>query len=283
MTANDYFVDGPSGRISVRAKGFDAKPKNVVVMVQGSNLTGQSMFDLTFPGGDGYSLMDVLVEAGYGAITFAVRGYGASELKDDPFSVTTETAMEDLEAVIDHVIGLGWTRPHLLGFSWGGRIGGRLVEKQPGKVDRMVLYDVARGGGNLVLPAPTEPWWDNLPSFYLEKFEPQFTTIALREALSAHVLANDPRAPNGIRLENASYTTPIDPEKVTRPTLLVYGVDGAKAIYMTGGMDRGEFFEKLATDDKAFVILPGGGDFIHFQAGRWRLHRAIINFLNEEG
>jgi pimeloyl-ACP methyl ester carboxylesterase len=282
MDRQDYFIDGPAGPLSVRAKGLAAKPAKIVILVQGSNLTGQSMFDLPFPGGEGYSLMDVLVAAGFGAVTFAIRGYGASALSDNPFTVTTEAAMDDLGAVIDHAIGLGWARPHLLGFSWGGRIAGRLAETRGDSIDRLVLYDPARGGPNVVLPAPTDPWWINSPQFYLEKFEPEFTDKALQEALAAHVIAHDSRAPNGIRLENATPVTAIQPERITRPTLMIYGVEAAKAIYMKGGMDRGEFFERLATQDKAFVILPDGGDFIHFQRGRWRFHRALIQFLKQK-
>jgi pimeloyl-ACP methyl ester carboxylesterase len=279
MDQRDYFIDGPAGRISVRAKGLAASPARIVVMVQGSNLTGQSMFDMSFPGGEGYSLMDVLVAAGFGAVTFAIRGYGSSELSHDPFQVTTEAAMEDLGAVLDHVAELGWARPHLLAFSWGGRIAGRLAETRGDSIDRLVLYDPARGGPNVVLPAPTDPWWENSPKFYLEKLEPEFTDRALQEALAAHVVAHDRRSPNGIRLENATPVIAIVPERITRPTLMIYGVEAAKAIYMKGGLERGEFFERLATDDKAFVILPDGGDFIHFQKGRWRLHRALIDFL----
>lgn len=277
-TVEDLFIAGPVGRLSVRTKGLSDHPGKVVVLVQGSNLTGQSMFDFSFPGGD-YSVMDRINAMGFGAVTFAIRGYGASDLPHDPFTVTTETAMEDLGAVMDWVIGRGYARPHLLGFSWGGRIAGRWAEDNADKLDRLVLYDPARGGGNPVLPAPTNNWFDNTPEFYMQKFEPEFTALDLRQALAAHVQAHDRKAPNGIRLENASPVPPIDPTRITRPTLLVYGGEAAKASYMHGGLDRATFFEKLATDDKTFSILPGGGDFIHFQQGRHRFYKALRDFL----
>ena len=44
--AQDFFIDGAVGKLAVRAKGLEARPDQVVVMVQGSNLTGQSMFGL---------------------------------------------------------------------------------------------------------------------------------------------------------------------------------------------------------------------------------------------
>lgn len=275
----DQFIDGKAGRLSVRLKGMESKPEQVVILVQGSNLSGQSMFDFSFPGGEDYSLMDAVVNMGFGAITFAIRGYGASDAPEDPFTVGTEAAMEDLDSVVSWVRELGYARPHILAFSWGGRIAGRYAETHAGSIGRLVLYNPARGGGGLVLPAPTEPWWHNLPEHYEEKLEPEFTAINFRKAFGAHVLSYEPRSPNGIRLENASYVTPVDPERITSPVLLVYGVEAAKAVYMRGGMERGEFFERLASDDKAFVILPGAGDFAHFQGARFRLYRAISDFL----
>lgn len=276
----DLMIPGAVGQLSVRTKGMAAKPANIVVMVQGSNLTGQSIFDFSAVPDGRYSIMDEIVAVGFGAVTFSLRGYGASDLPGDPFAVTTEAAMEDLEAVLDWAATQGYPRPHVLAFSWGGRIAGRFAESHGERVDRLVLYDAARGGGGLVLPAPTEPWFVNTPEFYLQKFEPEFTDVALREALAAHVLAHDARSPNGIRLENASLVIAVRPEAITNPTLMVYGVEAAKAIYMIGGMSRGDFFEALASQDKAFVIVPDAGDFAHFQRGRFRLYKAIADFLS---
>ena len=279
VNTQDFFIAGQAGRLAVRAKGMEPRPEQVVIMVQGSNLTGQTMFDFSYPGGEGYSLMDAVVEMGFGAVTFSIRGYGQSDPPADPFAVTTEAAMEDLGSVFDWAAGEGYARPHLLSFSWGGRIAGRYAESNAERLDRLVLYDPARGGGGLVLPAPTDPWWRNSAEFYAEKLEPEFTNAAFRKALGEHVVKYEPRSPNGIRLENASPVVAINPTRVTNPTLMVYGVEGAKAIYMLGGIERGEFFEKLATGDKAFVILPDSGDFIHFQKARHRLHKVISDFL----
>ena len=275
----NLFVRGKVGQLAVRAKGLQAKPAQVVVMVQGSNLTGQTMFDFSAPGADDYSVMDAVVARGFGAVTFSLRGYGQSEAPEDGFSVTTEAAMEDLEAVMDWVVAQGYERPHLLGFSWGGRVAGRWAEANAGRIDRRVLYDPARGGGNLVLPAPTDPWWTNKAEHYAEKMDPRFTDPALGKALGDLVDQKESRSPNGIRLENATPFAAVDPSRITRPTLLIYGVEAAKANYMRGGIERAAFFEQLATDDKAFVILPGGDDFIHYQHGRFRFWKALGDFL----
>jgi alpha-beta hydrolase superfamily lysophospholipase len=279
----DTFIPGKVGRLSVRVKRSSAAGAAPIVLVQGSNLTGQSIFDFSFPGGKDYSLMDALVARGFTAITFAIRGYGNSDPPADPFSVTTEAAMEDLDTVIDWAAREGYVKPHLLGFSWGGRIAGRYAEDNAAKIARLVLYDPARGGGNLVLPAPTaaEGWWTNTFQHYNEKLEPEFTAPEFRKALGEHVIAHEARSPNGIRLENAHPVKAVDPARLKCPTLLVYGVHAAKALYMQGGIERAAFFEQIASDDKSFVILPGGGDFIHWQQGRYRLYDAVATFLKQ--
>ena len=277
IAADDLFIDGPAGALAVRTKG-PAGATQALVLVQGSNLSGQGMFDVAF---EDYSLMDAFAFAGFAAITFSIRGYSRSELAADPFSVTTDAAMEDLDAVMEWAATQGFARPHLFGFSWGGRIAGRWAETNAERIDRLVLADPARGGGGLVLPAPgpDDGWWINAPNSYAEKMEPQFTDPAFAAAVAGYVEANEPRSPNGVRRENATYVTPVEPTRITRPTLLIYGIEAAKAAYMQGGLERADFFERLATDDKAFVLVPGGGDFVHWQAGRRLFHRRVIEFL----
>jgi hypothetical protein len=60
-TGNDLLIPGVTGRLSVRTKGLERKPNNVVVLVQGANLSGQAGFDFGFPGGEDYSMMDMFV------------------------------------------------------------------------------------------------------------------------------------------------------------------------------------------------------------------------------
>jgi pimeloyl-ACP methyl ester carboxylesterase len=283
MTADvqDLMIPGPAGRLSVRAKGLAARPSQVVVLVQGANMTGQMGYDFAFPGGDDYSFLDALVAAGFGAVTFSIRGYGRSEAPADPFMVQTEQAIEDLASVMDWTQAQGWDRPHLLGWSWGGRIVGRYAGAHPRRVDRLVLLDPALGGGNKILPAPTaeEAWWPNTHPYFFEKLEAPFTDIRARDALGRRMACEEPRSPNGIRLENANGSVPTDPTRITAPTLMLYGVAAGNQNYMQGGWDRLEFFRQLPTADKQFVILPQGGDYAHLQEARHRVFRSTIDFL----
>lgn len=274
----DFLIDGPVGKLDVRAKGLKPGAK-VVLLVQGANLSGQLGYDFSFPGGEGYSLMDALVAAGFGAVTFALRGYRRSDPPADPMSVQTEQAIEDLTAVMSWLEGQGYQNPHLAGWSWGGRIAGRFVERFPGRVDRLVLLDPALGGGNKVLPAPTNPWWENTHEYFFERLEVEFTELAARKALAEQVSATEPRSPNGIRMENAIGSVPPDVTKLNCPVLMVYGDAAGKQNYMQGGIRREAFFEAIPSGDKQLVIVPGGGDYAHMQNPRFRVQQAMIAFL----
>ena len=275
----NLMIPGRAGGLSVRTKGLSGRPAKTVVLVQGANMSGQMGYDFSFPGGTNYSMMDAFVAAGFGAVTFSVRGYARSELNHDAFGVQTEQAIEDLGAVVDWMSEQGHVRPHLLGWSWGGRITGRYVQTEAAKVGRLVLLDPALGGGNKVLPAPTDAWWSNTHKYFYERLEKELMDIAALDALGHRMEAEEPRSPNGIRRENANGSVATDPTRIACPTLMLYGVEAGRQNYMQGGWDRLKFFEALATDDKAFVLVPGGGDYAHLQNPRGRIFEASIRFL----
>jgi pimeloyl-ACP methyl ester carboxylesterase len=278
-TAN-LMIPGPAGHLAIRTKGLAAKPEKVVILVQGANMTGQMGYDFGFPGSTDYSMMDAFVAAGFGAVTFSVRGYGRSELNADPFTVQTEQAIEDLAAVVDWVAGQGHARPHLLGWSWGGRITGRYAQTRSARIGRLVMLDPALGGGNKILPAPTDPWWKNTHEYFYNRLEKHLMDVEALDVLGRRMASEEPRSPNGIRLENANGSVAVVPSLVTCPTMMIYGSEAGKQDYMQGGWDRLAFFKELANDDKAFVLVPGGGDYAHLQNPRVRIFEAAIHFLN---
>jgi len=270
--ATDLFIDGPAGKLSVRTKGFDGKPKNVVILVQGANLSGQLGYDFSFDGRSDYSFMESLVSRGYAAVTFSIRGYRDSELGDHPHSVQTDQAIEDMAAVIEWVAAQGFAKPHLLGWSWGGRIVGRYAETHGDRIDRLVLLDPAIGGGNTV------PF--NAASYFRERLELDMMEPEAHEALATQAEANEPRAPNGIRVENELGSIAADASRIGVPTLMLYGYAAGMQNYMQGGSGRGDFFEKLATRDKALVVVPDGGDYGHLQNARHRIWKTVADFLD---
>jgi pimeloyl-ACP methyl ester carboxylesterase len=275
----DLMIQGKAGRLSVRAKGLAAKPAQVVIFVQGANLSGQAGFDFGFEGGKDYSMMDAMVARGLGAVTFSVRGYAASDAPPDLFTVDTDAAIEDLVSVVDWVAAQGYARPHIAGWSWGGRIVARYAEQYPERIARLGLLDPALGG-NTTGEAPTEQWWSGgWDWWYNSRLVTEYAEPAARKALADFVAQHEPRSPAGIRMENSRGTIAADPARITCPTLLLYGSDAARQAYMKGGITRAEYFERLATGDKAFVIIPACGDYAHLEIPRRRFQQEVADFL----
>ena len=283
IPATDSFIAGPNGRLSVRSKGLEARPEGIVLLVHASNITGQVAFDFAFPGGHDYSTMDALVAAGYGAVTFSLSGYGLSDPPPAPLAYDTEAAIADLAAVTAWLAGQGWPRVHLLGWSWGGRIAGHYAARHPEGIERLILMDPALGGNAPVLPGPAdgEDWWANRSVDYLKRLEPEYTDPDGHRAFAEAVERESPRAPNGIRRENALGTTvAVEPAALAMPVLLLYGHAAARAPYMRGKYSRQDFFELLPAEDKRFVIVPRSSDYGHLQGTRRLFHRAMIEFLD---
>ncbi len=275
----DLMIPGKAGRLSVRTKGLASRPAQIVVLVQGANLSGQAGFDFGFEGGRDYSLMDALVARGLGTVTFSVRGYAGSDVPSDPLAIDTDAAIEDLVTILDWLAARSSPQPHVAGWSWGGRIVARFAEQYPGRLSRLALLDPALGG-NQTGVTPTGPWFSGDWDWWHEgRLVTKFSEPAARKALADFVVAHEPHSPAGIRAENARGTIAADPRRIGCPTLMLYGSDAARQDYMQGGIPRAEFFERLAARDKAFVIVPDCGDYAHLEIPRRRIQRELADFL----
>lgn len=279
MAEENLFIDGKAGKLAVRVKKPEGAIRGWLLMVQGANISGQLGYDLQVPGHAGYSFMDALNVRGYAAVTFSLRGYYLSTLTTHPHEVQTEEAIEDLETVLDWLAAQGVERPHLLGWSWGGRITARLVERKPERIDRLVLLDPALGGGQLIPFPGKEDYWQNSYAYFYERLEAEFTHEDVRVAVATQASEMELSAPNGIRIENEKGSVPVDPTKITRPTLMIYGHAAGAQAYMHGAAPRGDFIEKIPCQDKALVIVPGGGDYAHIQNPRGQIFRIIADYL----
>ena len=233
--ATDLTIDGPVGKLTVRTLGLEAKPAKVVVLVQGANLSGQLGYDFRFDGRTDYSFMEALVARGFGAVTFAIRGYRGSDAGGHPHEIQTEQAIEDTAAVIDWVAAQGFEQPHLLGWSWGGRICGRYAETRGDRIDRLVLLDPALGGGNTVPFPDKTDWWHNAATYFRERLELDFMEPQAHEQLAIQAERDEPHAPNGIRVENEKGSVATNPTRIPNPTLMLYGFAAGMQNYMQGG------------------------------------------------
>jgi pimeloyl-ACP methyl ester carboxylesterase len=125
------------------------------------------------------------------------RGHGRSDKPHDPQAYALPTRVADATAVLDE---LGIDRAHVLGFSWGARLGFAIGEYAPARVRSLVLC------GNQ--PYAWDPSWSFVPMLtraldvaatqgmqgFVDVIESVLGTEALPEETRARVLANDPVA-----------------------------------------------------------------------------------------
>jgi pimeloyl-ACP methyl ester carboxylesterase len=122
------------------------------------------------------------------------RGHGRSDKPHDPSAYALATRVADATAVLD---ALGIDRAHVLGFSWGARLGFAIGEYAPELVRSLVLC------GNQ--PYPWDTTWPIVSMLtralesqgmqgFLDTIESELGSAPLPEVTRARVLANDPIA-----------------------------------------------------------------------------------------
>ena len=270
------YIPGTVGRLLIAS--FEVpNPRAVVLLVHGATYSGPTAYGFALPGE--HSLMSWFASQGVSSYTFAIRGYGESDAPEDGFTVSTEAAMEDLTTVSDWLAAeKGITRCHVLGWSWGSRTSGRWAARFSDRVDRLVLFAGALYAGGPPREVPTEGFKTNTAESVAARLETAFTDPELVKELGAHVEQNEPRSPTGVFADLATDRTAVDPAAITRPTLLIYG--SADGIYQPQKV--ADFFIKLPTADKALIVIPDAGHFLHMQYPKQRFFDVVTDFLLAE-
>lgn len=226
----------------------------VVLLLHGRTWSALPDFDLQVPGED-LSLMDGLGELGYATYALDQRGYGATP-RDDTGWLTPDRAVEDLARV------LTWIRErepglpvHLLGWSLGSMVSHLTVQRHPELVDRLVLF------GYPVRPGTVRP--DDEPAGEpprrantAEAAASDFITpgsISPR-AVDAYVAAALEADPVRVDWTRQHQWNALDPAAVRVPTLVLHGARDPLAPQDA----QAELVRGLSTDDKAWVVIPGG-------------------------
>ena len=194
-----------------------------------------------------------------------MEGYGRSDKdRDDHFNISN--GADDLEAACDYIAELrGIENMHMYGISSGALRAALYAERNPGRVDRLMLDAfVWTGEGSPTL----ENRKKKLPEFKANRRRPinlDFVrTIFTRdhpgcaddnviEAFAAHICELDDSIPNGTYVDMCENLPLVDPEKITSPTMIMRGQwDG-----IAGMEDLLAFFAKLPNPDKQFKVMPG--------------------------
>ncbi len=311
VTENLYVnSDTPGIMLYVRNKhprDFTPAADRVLLYVHGATYPASTAFDLAL---DGMSWMDYIAAHGWDVYLVDLRGYGMStrppemdmSAKENQPIVTTDVAVRDVAAVVDHILKRrGVDRINLLGWSWGTSIMATYAAANNDKVNKLVLYaplwlrntpGLIGGDGPLgAYRAVTKEnakkrWMTGVP----EDKQADLIPAGWFDAWTDATWGTDPkakdsgqlRAPNGVIQDVRDYWAAnkpyYDPANIRVPTMLVKAEwDQDTPAYMSQAL-----FPLLKNaPGKRYVEIGEGTHTVIMEKNRMQLFREVQMFLEE--
>lgn len=290
-----------------RLRDVAPQPGRILLYVHGATYPSETAFDLRL---DDMSWMDYIAAHGWDVWLVDLRGYGRSTrpaemgqpAMDNPPIVTTDVAVRDVSAAVEHILALRKAaKISLLGWSWGTSIMGSYTAANNDKVDRLVLYAplwlrntplLIGGDGKLGAyrtvnrDAARKRWLTGVPEEHQAGLIPQ----GWFEAWADATWATDPqsesqgllRAPNGVIQDVRDYwaagKTYYAASQIRVPTLLVKAEwDQDTPAYMAQAL----FAELKNAPVKRYVEIGEGTHTVIMERNRMQLFREVQLFLDE--
>ncbi|MEM6293585.1 MAG: alpha/beta fold hydrolase [Myxococcota bacterium] len=250
-------------------------PRGAIVLLHGRTWSGRPDFDLQVPG-EARSTMDALAAAGLATYALDLRGYGET-LRDATGWNTPDRAAKDLLAVLRWVGERHEGAPALLGWSLGSLTSQLAAQREPGLVSALILYGYPRSPDRRykadrkgVEPARAATTAKGAASDFII---PGNISQAGIDAFVEQALAADPVRTDWRGTEEWNE---LDPGKVTVPTLVMHG---AKDPYAPKA-NQVKLFNRLAAEDRAYVVIAGGDHAAHLEDVGPRFIDAVLGFVD---
>jgi alpha-beta hydrolase superfamily lysophospholipase len=258
----------------------------VLFLVHGSSVSSRSSFDLTVPGHGEYSLMDKFAGYGFDVWTMDFEGYGRSTRTEGNSNIAS--GVEDLKAAVEVVAReTGQERFHFFGESSGALRAGAFAMARPERINRLAFGAftyTGQGSPTLADRAKQVEFYrahnrrlrgrDMIRSIFTRD-KPGTSDPAVGEAMADAELPFGDSVPTGTYLDMTTNLPIVDPLKVHAPLLIVRGeFDG-----IATEEDLLNFFQKLPTPDREFVVLPGAAHSVPMGINRqqfWHVLRAFL-------
>ncbi len=262
--------------LAVWAK-IPAEPRGAIVLLHGRTWSGRPDFDLQVPG-EQRSTMDALAAAGLATYALDLRGYGETP-RDNTGWNTPDRATKDLLAVLTWVSGRHGGAPALLGWSLGSLTSQLAAQREPASISSLILYGYPRSPDRRYEPdrdsGPPARAATTAKGAASDFIIPGTISQAAIDAFVEQALAADP-----VRTDwrGTAEWNELDPGKVTVPTLVMHG---AKDPYAPKA-NQVKLFNRLGTDDRAYVVIAGGDHAAHLEDVGPRFVDAVLGFIDAE-
>ncbi len=277
--ARNEVVASDGHRLVLWSRMPSALPKGEIVLLHGRTWSARPNFDLHVTGKH-VSLIDALVAKGYAVYALDQRGYGATP-RDTSGWLTPERAAGDAESVADWVAARAprGRHPALLGYSRGSATAMLAAQQHPEKLSVLIMY----GPYHNVEQPPEIPVEPKSPPRARTTAEgagedfisPDMTPAGVKDAYVKSATTLDP-----VRVDwrHEEQFNVLDPAKIHTPTLVIHGEKDPYAA--AAGIPN--FFAKLASVDRAWVVLAGTDHVAHLER-QGAFVQAIVAFIEREG
>ncbi|MCJ8270829.1 MAG: alpha/beta hydrolase [Psychrosphaera sp.] len=241
-----------------------------------------------------YSLARFFARQGYCVWLFDVTGYGQSSRPTDGFSVDTNSAAQDLKAVVAHVRKTTKVdKVSLFGWSWGTVVAARMASNKPDWVKNMVLYApiYIRLGSTPPKAAWHENTWRHAASDFqqVDSGQGKKGTIdydIVEEVVAATFLSNSWRfdghsSPNGGRrdLLTSGNKALFDMKKLLGPVLLI---GGSKDPLLNWPKLNEGFAQIAQRPGNKLIKIEGGSHILMLEKPHYQTFRNhALTFINQ--
>lgn len=266
------------------------KGKNppVLFLVHGSSFSSRPGYDLTVPGRDDYSVMDMCASFGFDVWAMDHECYGRSSRTASDSDIAT--GAEDLKAavaVLERETGL--RKYTYYGQSSGALRAALFAQLNPERVERLVLDAFVWTGEGSVTLAKRREGLESYRSSNMRKvnrdtFRQSLTRDApgmrtseeiVIEALADAALKDGDAVPTGSFLDMCSKLPLVDPQKITCPVYMMRGAHDAIATID----DIFNFFKALPNPDKHFSMMAHSAHVAPLGINRHRFYHLLKGFL----
>ncbi|MFU8815644.1 MAG: alpha/beta hydrolase [Pseudomonadales bacterium] len=260
LQSHEVAVDGHPLRVWEKSP---PSPQARMLLVHGRTWSTVPDFDLQVAG-EQRSLMDGLVERNITSFGVDLRGYGQTP-RDASGWLTPDRAAEDVIGVLQWLADDGAPLPYLFGWSYGAMVAQLVAQRRPDLMAGLVLFGYPVRPGIDVDPPETDGPAPRRPTTAEAAASDFIVPGAISSrgiaAFVAAALAADPVRADWRQLDQ---WRALDGAAVRVPTLLLEGYHDPLALDDV----HATLFSRLDTDDKTWVVIPGGGHAAFMEAPR---------------